>query len=165
MAKGGDRKSVVILDDEPEYLQWVEDFLVSKGYAVHFCHRLSDGLRELVTRDHRLFIVDMNVPSPDDVDPDVMASSPLCQKYPGLAMAIEARNLGYGAHSIIAYSVHDDEAIDTELAKLHARYVLKGRPEVLKKVIAASLSPAPVKANINKKPAIRAKTPPPRAKR
>jgi CheY-like chemotaxis protein len=165
MAKGGDRRSVVVLDDEPEYLQWVGDFLESKGLVVIFKQRLSDGLRELSTRDHRLFIVDMNVPSVEDVSPEVVRASPLCSKYPGLAMAIEARNMGYGAHSVIAYTVHDDEALDAELTKLHARYVLKGRPDSLKRVVVSSLSPAPVKATVNKKPAIRARKPPPKSKR
>jgi CheY-like chemotaxis protein len=146
MSKGSDRKTVLILDDEPEYLSWVEDFLESKGLQVKYCTRLADGLRELAMRDYRLFLVDMNVPSVDDVDVVLREQHPLCQKYPGLALVFEARNLGFGAHSVIAYTVHDDELIDAELAKLHVRYVLKGRPEALKKVITASLAPAPVGA-------------------
>jgi len=144
MAKGEDRKTVLVLDDEPEYLKWVQEFLQSRGFRVEFQTRLSDALRAMTAREYRLFLVDMNVPSQEDVDDLLRKEHPLAIRYPGLALAIEARNQGYGAHSVIAYTVHDDERIDAELSKLHARYVLKGRPEALKKVISASLAPAPV---------------------
>jgi CheY-like chemotaxis protein len=146
MAKGGDRKDVLILDDEPEYLRWVEEYLQAKGLRVKFATNLSDGLRELAVRDYRLFLVDMNVPGIEVLDPRMRTEYPLVLKYPGLALAIEARNMGYGAHSVIAYTVHDDDAADEEFSKLHCRYVLKGRPDALKKVINSSLEPPPIKA-------------------
>jgi CheY-like chemotaxis protein len=145
MAKGGTRTTVLVVDDEPEYLKWVEEFLISRGMKVEYVTRLSDAIRAISTKDYRLFLVDMNIPSSDEVDPIIKRNSPLALKYPGLAFAIESRNMGYGAHSVIAYTVHDDEAIDAELGKLHARYVLKGRPDALKKVIDSSLRPQPEK--------------------
>jgi CheY-like chemotaxis protein len=144
MAKGGSKNIVLVVDDEPEYLRWVEEFLNSRKLKVQYATRLSDAIREISARDFRLFLVDMNIPSAEEVDFAVRSKHPLSVKYPGLAFAIEARNMGYGAHSVIAYTVHDDEGIDAELNKLHARYVLKGRPEALKKVIDASLRPEPV---------------------
>jgi len=144
MAKGGNRKTVLVIDDEPEYLRWVEEFLRSRQMKVEFKTRLSDAIQAISARDFRLFLVDMNIPSSAEVDPSIRATHPLSMKYPGLAFAIEARNMGYGAHSVIAYTVHDDEGIDAELNKLHARYVLKGWPDALKKVIDASLRPQPL---------------------
>ena len=143
MAKGLNSTTVLILDDEPEYFQWVEDFFESKKLNVKFVTTLNAAIEALSKEDFRLMLVDMNVPTGGFDTKNLLPRIPLISKYPGLALALEARSLGYGAHSVIAYTVHDDNAADRELAKLHCRYVLKGRPQVLKKVVEASLAPKP----------------------
>lgn len=145
MGKGGSEKTVLILDDEPEYLQWVGDFLESKGLLVRYVRTLAEGRKALKEQDYRLLLVDMNVPGTNAVDPNFSTKYPIILKYPGLALAVEARGLGYGAHSVIAYTVHDDDEADKEMQRLYCRYVLKGRPEALKKVVEASLRPTPSK--------------------
>lgn len=139
MSKGVTSKVVLVLDDEPEYLTWVEEFLQTKGLRVQFSRTLAQAREALSKGEFRLLLVDMNVPPDADVPADLRATVPLVEKYPGLALAVEARNKGYGAHSVIGYTVHDDDAIDAELTSRHCRYVLKGRPQALKAVIESSL--------------------------
>jgi len=147
MSKGKTSKRVLVLDDEPEYLEWVKDYLEAEGMKVEYVRTLREALKAIAFGgEYRLLLVDMNVPDDGAIEPGIRERTPLVTKYPGLVLAIEARNRGYGAHSVIAYTVHDDDAADAELQRLRCRYVLKGRPEVLKRVVQSSLRPAPLKS-------------------
>jgi CheY-like chemotaxis protein len=136
-------KKVLILDDEPEYLTWVKEFLEAQGLSVEFATTLSAAFAALSKARYRLLLVDMNVPPGASITPRLRAAIDSVDRYPGLALALEARNFGYGAHSVVAYTVHDDERIAQNLDRWHCRYVLKGRPDAFKSVIRASLEPAP----------------------
>lgn len=136
-------KMVLLVDDEPEFLDWLEEHLNANGYTVRHAVSLPEAMKTLAEFRFRLVLVDMNIPALDSIRPELAARSPLVAKYPGLAVAITCRNNGYGAHSVIAYTVHDDSAAEAELEKLHCRYVLKGRPQVLKRVLQASLAEKP----------------------
>lgn len=136
-------KRVLILDDEPEYLTWVKEFLEAQGLSVEFATTLSAAFEALSKTKYRLLLVDMNVPPGASITPRLRASIDAVDRYPGLALALEARNFGYGAHSVVAYTVHDDERISQDLDRWHCRYVLKGRPDAFKSVIRSSLHPAP----------------------
>ena len=149
MARGDDSNKVLVLDDEPEYQEWVHEFLRAQKLKPEIVRTLPEALQSLARADYRLIVVDMNVPAAGAIEPAISAKHPLVLKYPGLIIAIEARNMGYGAHSVIAYTVHDDDAAAQELNRLHCRYVLKGRPEVFKSVVKASLAPAPSKSGVD----------------
>jgi CheY-like chemotaxis protein len=131
--------TVLVIDDEPEWLGWVEEFFQSLRLKVEFVETLPAALEAINRGAYRLMLVDMNIPVSGAA---ALADSPIKQKYPGIVAAIKARSKGYGAHQVIAYTVHDDDAADAELARVNCRYVLKGRPQVLKSVIRASLGPA-----------------------
>lgn len=136
-------KRVLILDDEPEYLMWVKEFLEAQGLSVDFAKTLSSAFEAISKTKYRLLLVDMNVPPGSSITPRMRTAIDAVDKYPGLALALEARNYGYAAHSVVAYTVHDDERIAQDLDRWHCRYVLKGRPDAFKSVIRASLNPAP----------------------
>jgi CheY-like chemotaxis protein len=139
VAKGASSKTVLVLDDEPEYLDWVVDYLESHGLAVQFASTLANAIDMVSRREYCLFLVDMNVPDGGATTPEMLQRTPLIAQFPGLALAQVCRNAGYGRHSVIAYTVHDHPGAEAELEKLWCRYVLKGRPEVLKSVIDKSL--------------------------
>jgi len=142
MARTRDSTRVLLLDDEPEYLGWVQEYLESKGLEVVLARTLAEARNLIAEGVFRLLLIDMNVPDAGAIEPGMRERTPLVDTYPGLALAIEARNRhGYGGHSVIAYTVHDDAAVDAELTKLGAKYVLKARPEVLKRVIQSYLPP------------------------
>lgn len=142
MSKGKTSTKVLIVDDEREYSTWLTDFFEHLGLAQVYAATADEALTVLANDEFRLLIVDMNIPA----SPSLLASTtPTVMKYPGLLVAQKARNLMYGAHSVIAYTVHDDEALAAELDKLYCRYVLKGRIRVIKAVINKSLAEAPSK--------------------
>lgn len=139
MAKGDGSNRVLLVDDEPEYIAWIAEFIQTRGLSSTYALTLPEALQTLVVDEFRLIIVDMNIPAREALPPALLAKIPLVRTYPGIAVAVHARNVGYGAHSVIAYTVHDDDAADRELNKLHCRYVLKGRPKLLKQAIEKSL--------------------------
>jgi len=143
MSIGSKSKRVLLIDDEPEYLGWVVDFLESQGLHCDMAQHLSQALATIDGTEYRLILVDMNIPARGAARAIVSTHGPTAEKYPGIVAAHYCRNKGYGAHQVIAYTVHDDDAADAELAKLHCRYVLKARPQVLKSVIRASLQIRP----------------------
>jgi CheY-like chemotaxis protein len=146
----------LIVDDEPEFLDWVVEFIESLGLKCYSATTLPDALAAVTETRYRVVLVDMNIPALNSLTPAMVAQTPLVSRYPGIAVAITCRNRGYGAHSVIAYTVHDDDAADRELSKLHCRYVLKGRPEVLKRVLKSSVASRPphmrTKKPVAKKP-------------
>lgn len=143
-AKGSTSKQILLADDEPEYLEWVEDYLESKGFSVVRATDVESALDALKTNEFRLVIADMNIPASDATLESWASRWPLVRRYHGIALILSARNKQYGAHSVIGYTVHDDPELGEVLARVSARYVLKGRPAIFKGVIEKSLAPAPL---------------------
>ncbi len=138
------RGKALIVDDEPEYLEWVREFLEANGLQAVFATNVPTAFAALEgEKKFAVVLVDMNILALGAISPDMAKKMPLVDKYPGIAVAFRARNRGYGAHEVIGYTVHDDDAADAELSKLNCRYVLKARPEALKSVLRASFAPRP----------------------
>jgi CheY-like chemotaxis protein len=129
----------LIVDDEPEYLGWISEYFSSVGLATHHARSLVDALKTVEAKTYQLIVIDMNIPVGGAVEKHTRSSSPVADKFPGIIMAIHSRSKGYRAEQVIAYTVHDDDAADAELAKLGCRYVLKGRPDDLKAAIRQAL--------------------------
>jgi len=132
-----DTNRILIIDDEPEYLGWVAEFLMAQGFELDYATNLVQAIDAVTdNKKYTLILVDMNIPAPTMAD---LLTEPIHQKYPGLKAAITFRNQGYWPPQIIAYTVHDDDALEAELNRFDCRYVLKGRPGILKGVIGKSL--------------------------
>lgn len=142
MSSQSQQRMALLVDDEPEYLDWVREYLEMGGLVVEIATTLRAGFDALEGKQYTLVLVDMNIPSHDALTTSMVGRTPIASKYPGLALAQRCRDKGYGAHAVIAYTVHDDDRLAVELDALHCRYVLKGRPEVMKRVLASSLAPA-----------------------
>lgn len=138
-----EKAAVLLVDDEPEHVQWLVEYLEARNTVVHIATSLPTALAALAAQTFRMVIADMNIPANEALTPSVLASAPLASRYPGLAVAITARNSGLGAHAVLAYTVHDDDELDAALTKLNCRYVLKGRPRAIKQVLEKSFAPAP----------------------
>ena len=67
-----ERETVLIADDEPHYLEWLEDFLTATGYDVEFYDNVNRAYTALSKRLYRAVIVDLNIPAlgtlKDDID-------------------------------------------------------------------------------------------------
>lgn len=130
---------VLLVDDEPEHIDWLKDYLEAQGLIVV---QVTDLRAALTFADIPLLvIVDMNIPAVDALTPAMEQRTPLTRKYPGLAIAEHFRNKGVGAHAVIAYTVHDDDELQASLDKLSCRYVLKGRPYAIKAVVKSAVNP------------------------
>ena len=138
------RKKILMIDDEPEYLNFLSDYFESINIEVVIAKNLSEAIDLSEKFKYLLAIVDMNIPATGNTKE--LLSDPIAVKYPGYKAAHHLRNIGYGAHQVIAYTVHDDDSLDSALRKINTRYVLKGRPNILKRVISKSLGPKPEKA-------------------
>jgi CheY-like chemotaxis protein len=149
-AKTGRRGSLstaaLLIDDEPEYLSWVADFLLTYKLNTDTARNLSDALLAIEKREYRVILVDMEIPAIGASGALPRAEgNPVIQKYPGIVAAIKCRTKGYRPVQVIAYTVHDDDAAESELRKLDCPYVLKGRPGDLKNAIRQALAGAPFK--------------------
>ena len=138
-----DKSNALLVDDEPEYLEWVEEYLHAQKIGVVFARTIKEAFDAISSQKFAVILVDMQIPQGGVITPEMIRKTPIIQKYPGIALAIRARNLGYGAHQVIGYTVHDDDAADVELMKLNCRYVLKARPGALKSVLLKSLQQRP----------------------
>jgi CheY-like chemotaxis protein len=132
------RKKALIIDDEPEHLQWILDYFESQEIDSQTATNLKSAIVLLEKNEFDLILLDMNIPS-EGVPANIMANTD-SKKYAGLAMAGFLSKQGYRPHEVIGYTVHDDDAIENELRKFNYRYVLKGRPETFISVISKSFA-------------------------
>jgi CheY-like chemotaxis protein len=140
MMKGANSTAALLIDDEPEYLQWVEEFLLRHKLTTDYARTLGDALERAGRREYRLAIVDMEIPAAGAASALATQRGPTAEKYPGLAAVVHLRTMGYEPYQVIAFTVHDDGALDQELRKYDCRYVLKGRPEDFKEAVEAALA-------------------------
>lgn len=126
-------KKILIIDDEPVYAEWLFEFVENLDGTYQTYSNYGDALKAIgngVKFD--LIVVDMNIPSDGT---HRRHNGPLYDKYPGLAFARDARDLGYPPKSVIIYTVHIDEEIKEIADTLGVQYIIKSRPKILKKAI------------------------------
>jgi len=148
-------RSALVIDDEPEYLQWLAEYFETFGLRTQFATSLPDALRAIDSDHYRVVLVDLEVPAPGASAQLAKARDPVITKFPGIAAAIHALNKGYKASEVIVYSVHDDDAAGSELRKMDVPYVLKGRAEVLKGILRNLLNRPPRVRTTRKAPPVR----------
>ena len=140
-----DPETVLIADDEPHYLQWLDDFLVSQGYRVEFYNNVNRAYTALSQRLYRAVIVDLNIPVLGSLQDVVSQKGAPYTDHPGLFLADYARNRGHRTRQVIVYSVHEDESVAEECKKLFCEYVTKGRPSIFRQQLIDVLSYDPTK--------------------
>ncbi|GAA3919676.1 hypothetical protein [Litoribacillus peritrichatus] len=129
------KRKVFILDDEPMFLDWIEDYLESHGYEVEFYTTINDAHQKLLStdlNDYDAFLVDLNVPASAELEAVIKEKPEVFHDFRGLFIAQQARTLGVQGRKIIVYSVHDDAKVDEFCSRLNASYLQKGRAKVLK---------------------------------
>lgn len=139
------RDQILIVDDEPYYLTWLEEFLIELGYNVVFCETANEAAVVAANQPFRAIVFDLNIPISGALRESAMSKGGLYVTYPGLYLASVARTGGYRDRQIIVYSVHSLEEIATECKKLSCTYISKGRPPIFKKELQGVLSYDPTK--------------------
>ncbi|WP_447957709.1 hypothetical protein [Vreelandella sp. EE7] len=124
--------TVLILDDEPLFLDWLEDYIESRGFKTKFVTNIPDAIKEISKTEYMALLVDLNVPSSADLDEEIAKKDSLYREYRGLYVANEARNKGYPGRNVVIYSVHADEKLLPICQRLGIDHIAKGRPHLLK---------------------------------
>lgn len=139
------REQILIVDDEPYYLEWLGEFLVQLGYDPVFIESANEAVKVAADRPFRAIIFDLNIPISGALRELAAKKGGLYAKYPGLYLAFAARNAGWRSKQIIVYSVHSLEEINEECGRLYCTYIAKGRPALFKQELLDVISYDPTK--------------------
>jgi CheY-like chemotaxis protein len=126
------KEIIFLMDDEPQYLSWLVEYLESKGYAVETASNLGEAMQKLEPGKYRTVIADLSVPIPSEMRSLVEAEGKAYLDFPGLYLAHHARNIGYRNRQVVVYSVHDSATVAEVAARIGVCYITKGRPKMLK---------------------------------
>lgn len=136
-------KKIFILDDEPMFLDWIEDFTESLGFSVNFLTSINDAYEELsntMTDEYSALILDLNVPVSPELEASIKQKAKVYQEFRGLFIAQFARTKGISGRKIIVYSVHDNAEVEEICKRLDVSYIPKGRSKILKDKLQSILS-------------------------
>ena len=132
MARTTIADTVLILDDEMYNLRWMIEFFEKKQLRTKTFTNANQITKEMVKQIYRCLILDLNVPVLPPLDKDVEKQGDIFRRYPGLYVALLARNRGYRQRQVVIYSVHKDPAVDLEAKRRGCTYIRKGRPREMK---------------------------------
>ncbi|MBN6046582.1 response regulator [Citrobacter sp. ku-bf4] len=136
-------KKIFILDDEPMFLDWLEDFTESLGHSANFITSVHDAYKVLQYTDNEDFlalIIDLNVPVSPEIEVLLQQKPKVFQDFRGLFIAQQARTKGISGKRIIVYSVHDNAEVEEMCKRLDVSYIPKGRAKVLKDKLSSIIS-------------------------
>ncbi len=140
MAKTTSPKTIVLVDDEWHNISWLQEYLESRGFEVLAAETLNEALPLIESAIHRAVIIDLNIPALSPLISVLVELGGAYPSYPGLYLAYRARNLGYRDRQVVLYTVHREAAVTQEANRLGATYILKGRPQEIKREIDAVIA-------------------------
>jgi CheY-like chemotaxis protein len=129
------QQKVLLADDEPFYLEWLDDFLTSKGIVVEYATSVDEAVSKLKSYSYRVVIVDLNIPMISAGGEYAKRLSGAYDTYPELYIANAARNAGYRTRQVIIYSVFSTKEIEEAASKLYCTFLTKMHPDDLKREI------------------------------
>jgi DNA-binding response OmpR family regulator len=92
MSEGATSSYALLVDDEPEYLEWVIEYLESQKLNVETARTLAEALAALEAKSFRLILIDMNIPATGAAAS--LASSAIQRQYPGIISRSESSHEG-----------------------------------------------------------------------
>lgn len=135
-------KKIFILDDEPMFLDWIDDFAASIGFSVDFLTSINEAHEKLKiteVNDYAALIIDLNVPASSELESILEQKPKVFQDFRGLFIAQQARTKGVSGSKIIVYSVHDKPEVEEMCSRLSISYIPKGRARALKEKLTSIL--------------------------
>jgi len=126
---------VLLADDEAFYLEWLQDYLESKGIEIDYASTVDDAILKLKKNYYRFIVVDLNIPILSPGEQFANNASPVYENYPGLYIANAARNSGYRTRQVIIYSVFHSKEIENAAGKLYCTYLTKMHPVDLRREV------------------------------
>ena len=140
------QNEVLIVDDEPMYLEWMRDYIQAKGIGSRTLENADAAIAANAVERFRAYVIDLNMP----VSETALSRSlnkPLEASFPGLTVARAIRSSGVSSKRVLIYSVHMTEQLFEEVSKLDCQYILKGRPKLIKEALNSILAFDPLAAN------------------
>ncbi len=126
------KEVVLVMDDEPQYLDWLFEYLVTRGFEIATATTLADAITALGKGSYRAILADLSVPVSEDLAVKLEKQGEVYLKFPGLYFAHMARNKGYRGRQVVVYSVHDTPSVRDVAGLIGVCYITKGRPRILK---------------------------------
>lgn len=123
-----DEKSVLLADDEPEYLDWLIDFLKSIGLKVTVAVNVEQAMAACEKKWYRIYIIDLNIPLGRWPQPTNATFAHYC----GFSIIQAIRSQGNDGRRVIAYSAHTNPEINAEMKRLYTDFIEKDHAIQLK---------------------------------
>jgi CheY-like chemotaxis protein len=140
MTQSHDKGTILVVDDEPHNMIWMEDYISALGFSIKHCLNLNEALEALNEKQFRAAVIDLNIPALEPLQSELRTKGDAYRRFPGLYAASFARNKGYRDRQVIIYSVHQDADVLREVEVLRCTYIIKGRPKTFKEELEAVLS-------------------------
>jgi len=118
--------TILVVDDEPEHIQWLLDYVEAKGMKTQLACNVSEAVAFAEKNQYRGYIIDLNIPMGDWV-PTFKTPSDVYEKYKGFLVIKYVRTQGNLGQNVTAYSAHYNEQITGEAKTLYCEYTTKGR--------------------------------------
>lgn len=133
-------KKVLLVDDEPYSIEWIADFVESKGFEVIVCQTFREAY-EIISKEKKFAasIIDMNIPILSEDEEVIAKKGEVYKQYHGLFLAHELRDLGNDKNSVLIYTVHDDKNISLIAERILVQYFIKGKVKRIKEALTGQL--------------------------
>jgi CheY-like chemotaxis protein len=138
--KANKKDTVLLIDDEPQYLDWLVGYLEGKGFVAHTVTTLDEAIERLKKSKYRIVICDLSIPLSENLAKTICSAAPVYAKYPGAYAAYTARNQGHRSKQVVVYSVHEAPEVIELANRVDFQYITKGRPRQFKQEIDNILS-------------------------
>jgi CheY-like chemotaxis protein len=126
-----DPTRLLLVDDEPEYIYWLIDYIKAKGLEVTLATNVAEAIAAADETQFRGYIIDLNIPI-GAWKPAFSVPEELYEKYKGFYAIKYVRTQGNIGKNVIAYSAHYNGEIKSEIGTLYCDYIAKGRAEEFK---------------------------------
>lgn len=123
--------TILIVDDEPEHIQWLLDYIEAKGMKTQLACSVGEAVAFAEKNQYRGYIVDLNIPMGNWTS-IFNKSSDVYEKYKGFLVVKYVRTQGVLGQNVTAYSAHYNEQITGEAKTLYCEYTAKGRVKEFK---------------------------------
>lgn len=127
--------TILIVDDEPEHIQWLFDYIEAKGMKIHVMNNVEDAINAANRAQYRAYVIDLNIPM-GNWTPTFLVPNDVYDKYKGFYVIKYVRTQGNLGKNVSAYSAHYNEQIIAETKTLYCEYTSKDRVQDFKKEIA-----------------------------
>jgi len=126
-----EKSTILVIDDEPEYIEWLIDYLHTKNFKTIVAKNAADAIEKANKYQFRGYIIDLNIPM-GNWQPPFKSPAPVYDKYLGLYVIKYIRTQGNKGKNVVAYSAHNNEQITSEIKTLYCEYIAKGNAKAFK---------------------------------